>query len=243
MNIIQNHPEQSTGFNFLERFDPRVKIISFSLFILAVAFTPPQDMAKFLGYFLLIIMFLFISSVSFKLLIIRLLFILPLLGFISLSVFLFGGHSSSQNFSIVWNFGVKCVLIFLCVILLALCTGFYRLIKGLELLKIPSIFISVIALAYRYSFLFAQEAERMRRAKDSRTFGQGKRMDKLRLILHILPHLFFRSLERSERVYAAMLSRGFDRKVRTLGQLKMRKKDWLFAFSFIIYLGLVAVFL
>ena len=39
--------------------------------------------------------------------------------------------------------------------------------------------------------------------------------------------LFLRALERSERVYAAMLSRGYDGHMRTLTRFRMMTLDWV----------------
>ena len=44
-------------------------------------------------------------------------------------------------------------------------------------------------------------------------------------------NLFTRSIERSERIYFAMLARGYDGEARSLPQGKMRNSDW-FIFGF-----------
>jgi cobalt/nickel transport system permease protein len=54
--------------------------------------------------------------------------------------------------------------------------------------------------------------------------------------------LFIRSYERSERVYTAMASRGFDGQVRVIEQLKFSRMDVIFTMSFgviIIAAGIV----
>ncbi|MBS3818864.1 cobalt ECF transporter T component CbiQ [bacterium] len=237
MNSVSSFRKQ--GKNFFQRLDPRVKIITFTVFILFIGLTPPGDFYKFLAYLFLLGVFFTLSSVPFKRWVSRLALIFPLLAFIGLSVILFKQDPQWTRGEILWNLGVKTVLIFMSVLLLVLSTGFYRLVKGLELLKVPSLVISVVTFAYRYSFLLSQEAESMRKAKLSRSFGRRKKTQEVKTLMHMVPHLFFRTFERSERIYAAMLSRGFDRKVKTLILFRMKTEDWIFGFLFFLALGLI----
>jgi cobalt/nickel transport system permease protein len=49
--------------------------------------------------------------------------------------------------------------------------------------------------------------------------------------------LFLRSLERSERVYAAMLSRGYDGELRTLEPSRIGAIGWIMLAGSILLLG------
>jgi len=61
---------------------------------------------------------------------------------------------------------------------------------------------------YRYSFILIDEMYRMKRARDSRCFG-GRWFWQSKIIGHMIGTLFLRSFHRGERVYLAMLSRGY----------------------------------
>jgi cobalt/nickel transport system permease protein len=61
---------------------------------------------------------------------------------------------------------------------------------------------------YRYSFILIDEMHRMKRARDSRSFG-GRSFWQTQVIGHMIGTLFLRSFHRGERVYLAMLSRGY----------------------------------
>jgi cobalt/nickel transport system permease protein len=100
--------------------------------------------------------------------------------------------------------------------LLTSTTKFTSLLKGLERLKVPKIFIMIISFMYRYLFLIVDELQRMERAKKSRTFGKAGRLRIIKTLSNIAGVLFVRSYERAERVYLAMCSRGFDGEIRTL---------------------------
>jgi len=62
---------------------------------------------------------------------------------------------------------------------------------------------------YRYSFILIDEMYRMKRARDARCFG-GKWFWQTKVIGHMIGTLFLRSFHRGERVYLAMLSRGYN---------------------------------
>jgi cobalt/nickel transport system permease protein len=54
--------------------------------------------------------------------------------------------------------------------------------------------------------------------------------------------LFLRSLERSERVYAAMVSRGYDGQLRTFEPSNMESLDWTaLGISVLILVGILAL--
>ena len=94
------------------------------------------------------------------------------------------------------------------VILLSNTTPFHELLRVLRRVHVPSVFVTLLALMYRYIFVLADEAQRMRRARRSRTFG--KRSEGTWVFLsRIVGQLFLRSTERAERIYAAMSARGW----------------------------------
>jgi cobalt/nickel transport system permease protein len=88
---------------------------------------------------------------------------------------------------------------------------------------------------YRYIFVLTDEVMRMRQARDSRNFGGG-RLRQLKTIGHMIGTLFIRSYERGERIYAAMLARGFDGQIRSLHQLNFKRADAYFSAAFALVL-------
>ncbi|HTY59023.1 MAG TPA: energy-coupling factor transporter transmembrane component T, partial [Bacteroidota bacterium] len=74
----------------------------------------------------------------------------------------------------------------------------------------PALLVTILALMYRYVFLLIDQAERMTRARASRTF-MVRRTGRWKLAAGIVSQLFVRSTERAERIYAAMTARGWDR--------------------------------
>jgi cobalt/nickel transport system permease protein len=75
-------------------------------------------------------------------------------------------------------------------------------------MRIPWVFVTTLTLMHRYLFVLRDEAERMRRARSSRTFTRGRRFQWLALS-SVLGQLFVRASERAERIYNAMCARGW----------------------------------
>lgn len=133
-------------------------------------------------------------------------------------------------------------------ILLTATTRAPDLFWGLATLRMPSLLIAVISFMYRYLFVLSNEALRMIRARSARSprithqprpsiFWIG------RVTGSMVGTLFLRSLERSERVYSAMLSRGFDGQMMIMRRFTMKHIDWivLIVFSAILLSSLILI--
>jgi cobalt/nickel transport system permease protein len=122
------------------------------------------------------------------------------------------------------SLGIKSWLSVIAAILLASTTNFPELLHAMRAVKVPRLLVAVIGLMWRYMFLMVEEVDRMTRARLSRS-GQsfsssirtgGSLLWRAHVTGGMAGSLFIRSLERSERVYSAMLSRGYDGEIRAL---------------------------
>jgi cobalt/nickel transport system permease protein len=102
----------------------------------------------------------------------------------------------------------KSTLCLFTVILFSNTTPFAEILKTLRRFGVPSLLITILALMYRYLFVLIDEAERLSRARSSRTFAVG-RIRKWRTMASLAGQLFVRSTERAERIFAAMSARGW----------------------------------
>ena len=93
-------------------------------------------------------------------------------------------------------------------ILLTSTTRFADLLAALRGARLPALLLTTIALMYRYLFVLVEEAERMQRARASRTL-RARRTYEWRSTGALAGQLFLRSTERAERIYAAMCARGW----------------------------------
>lgn len=102
----------------------------------------------------------------------------------------------------------KGVICLLTVVLVSNTTPFSRILAVLKMICVPSLLITTIALMHRYLFVLADESERMRRARASRTFVAHRRWQ-WRSLATVASQLFIRATERAERIYDAMCARGW----------------------------------
>ena len=107
-------------------------------------------------------------------------------------------------------------------LLLAITTPFTDLLRALEYLGLPAALIAIISFMYRYLFTLKDEAERLIRARAARsgmaagTRSGGSLLWRAQITGGMVGNLFLRSYERSERVYAAMLARGYNGQMKRL---------------------------
>ena len=104
-------------------------------------------------------------------------------------------------------------------VLLTSTTPALSLLSALRSLKLPEILVAVVMLMYRYLFVLVDEAQRMLRARSSRSaaIGQGTGGSiiwRAKSAGGMAGSLFIRTLDRSERIYMAMLARGYDGGIR-----------------------------
>jgi cobalt/nickel transport system permease protein len=120
-------------------------------------------------------------------------------------------------------------------ILLVATTRFPDMIHAFEHLRIPGVLTTIIAFLYRYLFVLTDEVFRLVRARQARSaaaagYRSGRSLWwRARTAGNMTGQLFLRSYERSDRIYNAMLARGYTGQLRTLHPHDMQSRDWLFA--------------
>lgn len=193
----------SRGDGPLHRIPAGRKLAAALALVVVIALTPPADPRWYAAAAALLLGLALASRVSPRVLLIRLLLVEPfVLGIAVLSLFQPDGL---RVFALILARGTLSLGVML---LLAATTPFADLLDVLRRLRIPSIFITTLALLYRYLFVLLEEVQRMRRARAARTFARSRRLD-WRLLGDVAGRLFIRSTERAERIYAAMLARGW----------------------------------
>ena len=103
---------------------------------------------------------------------------------------------------------MKSTLCLFTVILLSNTTPFSSLLQTLKRFGTPQLLVTTLALMYRYLFVLIDEAERLSRARASRTFSMN-RAKRWHTLASLIGQLFVRSTERAERIYSAMTARGW----------------------------------
>ncbi|SCF40720.1 cobalt/nickel transport system permease protein [Micromonospora purpureochromogenes] len=200
----------------VHRLAPEVKIAAMVLFTLAVVATPREAFWAFGGYALLVTGVAVLARVGLRWLLLRATIELPFVLFAFALPFLGAGERVQLvglNLSVDglyggWNILAKGTLGVLASLLLAGTTTTRDLILGLDRLRCPQVLTQIATFMLRYLDVLVGEARRMRVARVSR--GDDPRfLWQLRGFAAGVGALFLRAFERGERVYLAMLSRGY----------------------------------
>jgi cobalt ECF transporter T component CbiQ len=117
---------------------------------------------------------------------------------------------------------------------LVLSTAWTHILKALRSLHLPAEIVTMLAMTHRYVFLLIETANQMFESRQSRTVGILSGAERRRMTTRTAGVLLSKSIELSQEVYLAMLSRGFRGDVRLLTDFRLQPRD---------YLGLSAFFL
>ena len=185
----------------LQRLPAGLKLASALILILITVTMPAGTIAP--GAAIMLFVLAAMSRIPAMFLIRRLLFFQPVLaGMAALNLLRPDGGSLFVTLL------VKSNLCLCTAILLSNTTPFADILSVLRRIGMPKILLTVLALMYRYLFVLIDEAERMHRARLSRSV-EVARFSRWTSLASLVGTLFVRSTERAERIYAAMCARGW----------------------------------
>jgi cobalt/nickel transport system permease protein len=201
------------GHTLAHRLAPEVKIVAGFGFVLAVVVTPREAMWAFAVHAVVVLTMLAVARVSPGFALRRLVVIAPfLLAVATLPVIgpppeVLWGLSESGLWS-AWNIAAKGILGTLASICLAATTEAPDLVAGLERLRVPRIVTAIMGFTIRYLDVVSGEVARSLVAMRSRGY-RPRWLGAVGPMARSVGGLFVRSFERGERVYLAMVSRGY----------------------------------
>jgi cobalt/nickel transport system permease protein len=219
---------------FIHEMPPEIKILTALLFVIVVVATTIQNWLAYLVFFMILILIIRLAKLPYKTVFIRSLIEIPFVLFALLMPF-FGAGSKVDVFGLqlyeagLWaGAGIiaKGTIGVVTAIILSASTTAREILTGLEKLRIPAPLISIATFMLRYLNVINDELGRMKIARESRGFEE-RGMKSWRILAQTVGALFIRSYERGERVYLAMLSRGFVGAMPRLAEEK--RTNWLMA--------------
>ena len=209
---------------WMGRLDPRVKLISLAGFIFIMASS--NSIAALLLGMVFIVLLGMLAGVSFTLFTKRLFWILPfggamavILPFVVSGTVIARAHLGVLEVQMSYEGLVRAILLTLrmglgifAVTLLVATTGLGRLMFGLRQMRVPNVFVAIIEFTVRYINVLLDELKTMSLARKARGFEAGHSLLHKRTFITLgsqVGVLFMRAGSRGERVYQAMLARGY----------------------------------
>lgn len=215
---------------FIHELAPEIKILSVFLFILVVVATPIQNFLAYVFYSLLVLSLTKLAQIPFRTLFLRSLIEIPFVFFALLMPFFGSGERIEWLGLQLYREGLwagaaivaKGTIGVMMGILLSTTTTAREILEGLERLRIPAPILGIASFMIRYVNVVNDELGRMKIARESRGF-EARGIKSWKILAQTLGALFIRSYERGERVYLAMLARGFSGKLPENSKLQKSK--------------------
>lgn len=247
------------GSSLIHRLDARLKVLGTLAFVLAATSTPPGAWPAFVLLALLALAAIHLAGLPFGQALKRSAVVLPFAGMVALSLPFHGAGRplwSWQPFGLELAVTDEGLRLFASVLakswlavlvsgLLVATTTVPDLLAALRALRVPALLTSTIAFMLRYLHVLVDEATRMLTARQARSVGSGRTIGwRARVLGGMIGSLFVRSYERSERIYAAMLARGYAGpagQVRSLQPLAWQIRDSWAALAWCLALSGIAL--
>lgn len=230
----------------VHRLDPRTKVILTVAFILSTVLLPDGSWGAYLLSWLLLLSVAVTARLSMRYLLTRSVIALPFaLAAVTVlftlpgdpvAVFQVGSRTLAISDTGLLRFLSILLRSWMAVqaaIVLTGTTQFPDLVHALRHLRVPALLTTILSFMYRYLFVLADEALRLVRAREARSARTGAAKSggsvrwRARVAGGMVGQLFLRSYDRSDRVYNAMLARGYRGQLLTMNPHHMVRADWL----------------
>jgi cobalt/nickel transport system permease protein len=220
----------------IHALDSRAKLVAVLAFVILVVLTPDGWFLTYGLYALPVLIAILVSHVPAVYILKRALTIMPFALAVSLFIpFItpgealwtyhlgpLSGQVTGAGLVRFFSLSLKALLSFFATIILVATTPFGELMKAAGSLGLPSKMVVVLSFMYRYLFIIIDEAAHMILARDLRGAG-GKSI--LLASGGIVGALLVRSFEHAEKLYYAMLLRGYTGKPVTLHASHLQPRD------------------
>ncbi|MCD1295255.1 cobalt ECF transporter T component CbiQ [Methanocella sp. CWC-04] len=255
----------SEGFTkrngLLQGLDPRVKLIS--IFSIVFAVSVVRDLYLLFLVYSLTLVFAYLSKIKITYFIKRVWLFIPIFtGLIVLPMIfnlftpgdsildiMYRGKDAylgpiglpetlsvtSQGTILAVTFTLRVAACVSAVVLLFLTTPRQVLFKSLRSLKVPKIYVITLDMCYRYIFLFMDIIRDMHIAKKSRTIKKRSTIEEQKWVGERIGYTLIRSINMSEKVHQAMISRGFNGEIKILQEYNMMPRDYVAGFFCITF--------
>ncbi|MFG2877531.1 cobalt ECF transporter T component CbiQ [Streptomyces sp. NPDC048337] len=224
------------GHSPVHALPPHCKLAAAFAFVVIVVSTPREAVWAFGLYAVLLAVATAVARVPAGFLLRRLLIEVPFVAFAVLMPFVAEGERVEvlgMSLSVsglwgAWNVLAKGTLGVAASLLLASTTELRALLLGLQRLKLPPLLVQIASFMIRYGDVISGELRRMSIARRSRGF-EARGIRHWGVLAKTAGALFIRSYERGERVYLAMVSRGYTGSMPVIDDVVATRAQWAYA--------------
>lgn len=229
------------GESWFHRADARIKLVMALGFIFATTSIPPGKWIGFAAMLALVWLAAGVSHVGLARVFLRSMVAIPFIMIALPTVFtkpgaplfeldltLFALTGTQEGLDFFISVLLKSWTSVTAAVVLTATTPPLRLLGALRALRIPAVLVAIVMLMYRYLFVLVEEAQSMMRARAARSAAIGRKSGgslvwRAKSAGGMAGSLFIRTLDRSERIYMAMVARGYDGTLRQADAPPMRR--------------------
>jgi cobalt/nickel transport system permease protein len=240
--------ELSAGNSLVHQLHPGAKLLATLVFVMVTASFPKYEIAAMVPLVLYPLFLISLADLPWSLLLKRLLLGLPFVVFIGVfnplfdqtplyqigSISLSGGMISFCSILLRYSLSVLAALALLAT------TGINALGAALQTFGAPRALVNQILLMYRYLHVLMEEVVRTLRAHSLRS--PERESVRMRTWGSLTGLLLLRTLDRAQRVYQAMLCRGFDGEIRLAQSRSLRLTDGMFLLLWLCFFVTIRIF-
>jgi cobalt/nickel transport system permease protein len=203
------------GDTGVHRLDPRAKVLVTVVFIVSVVSFGRYELSAMIPFFIFPVVMIALGNLPAPYIAKKIALLCPFALMVGMFNPVFDRqvllHLGPLAISGGWvsfaSIGVRSILTVGAALILVGVTGFSAVCSALDQMGMPRAFVVQLLFLYRYIFVLTEEGARTARARELRTFG--KKGMEMKAFGSLVGHLLLRTWERAERVYRAMLCRGF----------------------------------
>jgi cobalt/nickel transport system permease protein len=201
----------------IQKWDPRFKILSLGVLVFCIALLhtiPTALIALAIATVLLLLARLPLSFVSHGLQFV-IIFLLPFFIVMPLTYpgeaafYVAGVPFAWEGLRLATVIVIKSISIVITAFVIFGTSRFDISMIALQKLKCPKMIVQMLLFTYRYIFVFIAEMRRMDTSMKARGLVKKANMRTMQIMGNFVGTLLVRSFERTERVYKAMLSKGY----------------------------------
>ncbi len=224
----------ASGDSLLHRLDPRAKLITTLVFIVAVVSFDKYAFSALMPFLIYPVVLISLGNLPLGYILKKLLVVSPFAILVGIFnpfldrgiLFHIGSIGISGGLVSFLSIILRFVLTVTAALILVSLTGFNAVCEALLKFGVPRPFVVQLLFFYRYIFVLTDEAERTARAESLRPFNS--RAIRLRIFISLIGHLLLRTFDRAERIYLAMCCRGFNGRIRLIRTMKINYKEIIF---------------
>ncbi len=244
---VKHIDELSKHKNPINKIHPLFKLIVTLAYICILASFSRYEVVGLLPFILYPVIVIMVCDIPLGKIFKRVLFIEPFIVFTGIlnpvfdrNVVEIGSLSFSGGWLTFISLLIRSTLMVTAGFLLIATTGIDDIAKTLSLLRVPSVFVLLFLLTYRYIFVLMDEAGRLLKAYHMRAPGQSG--VKIKVWGSMVGQLLIRTFNRAQTIYQSMVLKGYNGKYSFLSSRLVKPGDIIYCTVWLAFLSAARVF-